>query len=118
MPTLARREEMLWRLLRLNPAPYFVLGSSHTSTIRLRIGTPWDWRQQFRLVDFEVRGDENAGQPTVRWTGAIARKETGDVVEIAGHVGVRWSHGRFSAVEAKVYLDTPHDAVPGYLPII
>jgi len=33
-------------------------------------------------------------------------------------VEVRWSHGRFAqAPEAKVYLDTPHTKVPGYLQI-
>ena len=34
---------------------------------------------------------------------------------IAGHVEVRWSHGRFNgSPEAKVYLDTPLSATPGY----
>jgi hypothetical protein len=37
---------------------------------------------------------------------------------VRGHVEVRWSHGRLAAPpEAKVYLDTPHDDVPGYFPL-
>ena len=31
---------------------------------------------------------------------------------------VRWSHGRFAQPpEAKVYLDTPTDELPGYFPL-
>jgi ribosomal-protein-alanine N-acetyltransferase len=47
-------EAMLWRLLRIGSAPYFVLGSSATQSLRLRIATPWDWKQLFGLVRFEV----------------------------------------------------------------
>ena len=50
----AEREGMLWRLLRMGAAPYFVLGSAGDRLLRLRIATPWDWRQEFRLVAFEV----------------------------------------------------------------
>ena len=35
--------------------------------------------------------------------------------EVRGHVEVRWSHGRFvHPPEAKIYLDTPTDELPGY----
>jgi hypothetical protein len=38
---------------------------------------------------------------------------------VDGHVEVRWSHGRFCGPpEAKVYLDTPHQAVPGYFALV
>ena len=34
---------------------------------------------------------------------------------MAGHIEIRWSHGRFAnPPEAKVYLDTPMDELPGY----
>ena len=37
---------------------------------------------------------------------------------VQGHVEVRWSHGRFAQPpEAKVYLDTPTDELPGYFPL-
>ena len=40
---------------------------------------------------------------------------TGEERTVEGHVELRWSHGRFGGPpEAKVYLDTPHDEVPGY----
>lgn len=115
---LAARERMLWRLLRLSAAPYFILGSSRGSSLRLRIDTPWDWRQRYRLRAFEVWG-EPAGQPLVRWQANVADRDAGADRSVRGHVEVRWSHGRFSgAPEAKVYLDTPHEAVPGYQPLV
>ena len=44
--------------------------------------------------------------------------DTGALHEIAGHVEVRWSHGRFGGLpEAKCYLDTRHHLVPGYFPL-
>lgn len=113
LATAARREEMLWRLLRLGPAPYFVLGSSPDGPIRLRIATPWDWLQDFKMYDFEVWA-ENAGQPIVGWRAIVQNRASEQLEIVEGHVEIRWSHGRFSAVEAKVYLDTPHENVPGY----
>lgn len=110
----ADRERLLWRLLRLGGAPYFVLGASASSPMRLRIDTPWDWQQRYRLTAFEV-WPEPAGQAVVRWQASVADRVADVEVTARGHVEVRWSHGRFSGnPEAKVYLDTPHADVPGY----
>ncbi|HYI63126.1 MAG TPA: hypothetical protein VEW93_15145 [Acidimicrobiales bacterium] len=114
----AQRERLLWRLLRLGGAPYFVLGASSSSAaslpMRLRIDTAWDWLQRYRLTAFEV-WPEPAGQAVVRWQANVTDREAGEDVSVRGHVEVRWSHGRFSGhPEAKVYLDTPHAEVPGY----
>jgi hypothetical protein len=107
-------EAMVWRLLRMGSSPYFVLGTSATHSLRLRIATPWDWRQIFSLVHFDVFA-QSGGQPRVGWTASVRTRASGQVHEISGHVEVRWSHGRFSGPpEAKGYLDTPHHLVPGY----
>lgn len=110
------QEEMLWRLLRLQSAPYFVLGESATGeALRYRVGTPWDFRTVFRFVSMTAWRDPDRSQPVVQWLARVRDARTGDERPIAGHVEVRWSHGRFAQVpEAKVYLDTPHDQVPGY----
>ena len=113
----AAREEMAWRLLRLQSAPYFVLGTSDDAVLRVRVGTPWDWRQRFDLLDVEVAG-EPAGQPRVRWSVTVHDRESDTDRCVRGHVEIRWSHGRFARPpEAKVYLDTPHRDVPGYFPL-
>jgi hypothetical protein len=118
LPDAASRERMLWRMLRLTGAPYFVLGSSGSASLRLRIDTPWDWRQRFKLKAFEVWG-EPAGQPLVRWQAAVTDRELGTDRTVRGHVEVRWSHGRFrGAPEAKVYLDTRPGDVPGFWPLV
>jgi hypothetical protein len=107
-------EAMVWRLLRVGSAPYFVLGSSATRSLRLRIATSWDWRQQFSLTSFSVVA-QAGGQPRVAWAATVRDRATHEVREVAGHVEVRWSHGRFGGLpEAKGYLDTPHHLVPGY----
>ena len=109
------REAQLWRLLRIGPAPYYVLGSSRDSSLRLRVTTPWDWRRRFEFRDLEVWGEE-AGQPRVAWRATVRDHELGLDRTVEGHVEVRWSHGRFAQPpEAKVYLDTSHSEVPGYL---
>ncbi len=110
-------EAMLRRLLRIGSAPYFILGASSRGSMRLRIGTPWDWRQQYRLLDFGVEA-QAGGQPRVGWAAAYEVRASGEERIVSGHVEIRWSHGRFSGPpEAKVYLDTPHEAVPGYHPL-
>ena len=106
---------MLWRLLRIGSAPYFVLGAQRDRSLRLRVMTPWDWRQAYELKRMDVWGDD-AGQPQVRWQAIVREKAAGREVEVDGHVEVRWSHGRFGKPpEAKAYLDTPHHRVPGYV---
>jgi hypothetical protein len=117
LQTPLRREEMLWRLLRLNGSTYFLLGSSEAGPIRLRIGTPWDLRQHFTMQDLDLAAVP-AGQPKVSWTAHLTGNHTGDCHRVDGHVEVRWAHGRFSSVEAKIYLDTPHGQVPGYVPLV
>lgn len=115
--TPGAREQLLWRLLRLASAPYFVLGASRADVIRLRIDTPWDWRQRHELRAFDIEPDD-AGQPQVRWTATVLDRESDADVAVHGHVEVRWSHGRFGGPpEAKVYLDTPPAEVPGYVPL-
>jgi hypothetical protein len=110
-------EAMLWRLLRVGSAPYFVLGASPRGFVRLRIATPWDWRQAFELRGFEIE-PRAAGQPLVSWRADVRRRSDGADLGVDGHVEVRWSHGRFGGPpEAKVYLDTPATQVPGYFPL-
>jgi hypothetical protein len=114
VPTLRHRELLVWRLLRLQAAPYFILGTGPSESLRLRIATPWDWRQAFRLLDFTIEAG-NGGQPQVDWAATVHEYASGETRRVAGHVEVRWSHGRFCGFpEAKVYLDTPHAEVPGY----
>ncbi len=116
----SRREQeaMLWRLLRIGSAPYFVLGANTHTSIRLRIATPWDWRQHYELRGFDVWAD-TAGQPLVRWKAHVNTRGTRTDQEIDGHIEIRWSHGRFAQPpEAKVYLDTAHAMVPGYAPLV
>lgn len=117
-PTLADRELLLWRILRFNPAPYFILGSARSSSLRLRVATPWDWRQEFSLREFVIE-PQLSSQPRVRWAAEILDRNRGVTVSIDGHVEIRWSHGRFCGFpEAKLYLDSPHEDVPGYFPLV
>ncbi|MBI2864936.1 MAG: hypothetical protein HYX94_10300 [Chloroflexi bacterium] len=110
------REIMAWRLLRLADAPYFLLGTDrHGLPIRVMVTTPWDWRHNFELKEFLVSPGKS-GQPLVNWL--IVAKERSSNLEkaVEGHVEVRWSHGKFNGFpEAKIYLDTRHEDVPGYL---
>jgi hypothetical protein len=113
------RETMVWRLLRIGSAPYFVLGNDRRTGLpaRYRIASPWDWREQFDLEAFTV-SPSGAGQPRVDWNIAYRTRKDGVVHSAAGHVEIRWSHGRFAQPpEAKVYLDTPMAQLPGYHPL-
>ena len=113
----ASREATLWRFLRVAAATYFVLGSDGSRMVRLRVGSPWDWRQSFRLRRFDVEPAARPASP--RSTGGHGRRPRGR----------RAAHGRGphrdpleprplrQPPEAKVYLDTPHHLVPGYWPL-
>ena len=107
-------ERMLWRLLRIGNAAYFLLGADHHGALRLRVASPWDWRQAYRLLALDIE-PALSGQPRVDWTATYVERGTSDRKAVRGHVEVRWSHGRFvQPPEAKVYLDTPTDELPGY----
>jgi hypothetical protein len=107
-------EAMLWRLLRIGSAPYFVLGASaQAAPLRLRVASPWDWRQAFTFRRLRI-DPMPGGQPMVSWHASFTDASGASRV-VEGHVEIRWSHGRFSGPpEAKVYLGTPYDSVPGY----
>ena len=113
------QEEMMWRLLRLQSAPYFVLGeSAEGHPLAYRVQTPWDLRVSHRFVSFRHWAEQDRGQPIVSWEATYVDLRTSARVSVAGHIEVRWSHGKFAqAPEAKVYLDTPHHAVPAYVPL-
>jgi len=117
LKTPREREAMLWRLLRLQAAPYFVLGATTGGeALRYRVGTPWDFRNRFEMRSFDAWPD-SAGQPMVRWRAEVTDRDA-ERVAIEGHVEIRWTHGRFSgAPEAKVHLDSHPHAVPGYFPL-
>ena len=111
----AQQERMLWRLLRIYSATYFILGIDSRQTMRLRVVTPWEWRQSFEFVSFEVLS-RGRGQPRVDWVARYRHRPTKQLRRVCGHVEIRWSHGPFYGwPEAKVYLDTPHRQVPGYV---
>ena len=115
--TSRNAETVLWRLLRIGSAPYFILGSSPQGSMRLRIDTPWDWHKTFQLRRLEI-SNQRGGQPRVAWSAACEVRSTSRSRIVNGHVEIRWSHGRFGQPpEAKVYLDSPHDQIPGYHPL-
>ncbi|HEX7095044.1 MAG TPA: hypothetical protein VF183_04135, partial [Acidimicrobiales bacterium] len=119
LPDSLAREEMLWRLLRLQAAPYFVLGAAADgSPLRYRVDTPWDFRARYQARSFDAWPDP-AGQPLVRWRADVYDR-LGDVVRpVEGRVEIRWSHGRFGgAPEAKVLLDTHPHEVTGYVALV
>ena len=114
---VARRnaaERMVWRLLRIGNAAYYLLGADPRRSLRLRVASSWDWRQTYRLTGLDITAAAS-GQPQVDWVADYVERASGRARQVRGHVEVRWSHGRFAQPpEAKVYLDTPSDELPGY----
>lgn len=117
LATKRDRERFYWRLLRIHSAPYFILGRQTSGPARLRVLTPWDMRRRYAFGTLEIC-PASAGQPQVQWRASFTDNETGEIKETAGHVEIRWSHGRFcGAPESKIYLDTAHEDACGYIPI-
>jgi hypothetical protein len=109
-----KRLRLLWRLCRIGDAPYFVLGTDRRSSLRVRVDSAWDWMQGHELLTLRIEA-RAAGQAEVGWHAEVVERATSQRLDVHGHIEIRWSHGRFSgAPEAKVYLDTPHQHVPGY----
>ncbi|MBK5224205.1 MAG: hypothetical protein JJE52_15295 [Acidimicrobiia bacterium] len=109
---------LLWKMLRITSATYFVLGADRGSHLRLRVVSAWDWMQTYELRSFSV-APRAAGQPEVGWLAVVRPRSGAPDLHVAGHVEIRWSHGRFVGVpESKVYLDTPYSEVPGYEPLV
>lgn len=114
MSSKTQQLRLLWRMLRITTAAYFVLGTAKAGDLRLRIDSAWDWTQAFELRRLKVEA-RPAGQPEVGWAAIVRRRRDLQELLVEGHVEVRWSHGRFKgAPEAKIYVDTPFLDVPGY----
>jgi len=109
---------MLWRLLRIYTATYFILGSNGKDDLRIRVCTPWEWNRKFELQSFDIF-PAGGGQPQVNWKARCLDTKNKSSHEINGIVEIRWSHGKFYRnPEAKVQLKTKHGQVPGYYPLI
>ena len=107
-------ERMTWRLLRITSAPYFLLGTHGSDDLRIRLDTPWTWHRCYRLKELEITAAK-MGQPRVNWTARYSQRGVRETLEVRGHVEIRWSHGRFGQPpEAKIYLDTKINDIPGY----
>lgn len=115
LSTKQASSELYWRLMRMQAAPYFVLGARHDNTVlRYRVDTPWDFNRRYRLQQFEVTAGTR-GQPSVDWRAVVADAVAATETVVHGHVEVRWSHGKLNgSPEAKVYLDSDPADVPGY----
>jgi len=111
----ANAESAMWRLLRIGSAPYFVLGSNPSGAMRLRVDTPWDWRQAYRFRRLQVEPQEG-GQPRVGWSVAYEDKRTNDQRVVRGHVEIRWSHGRFAQPSRSVRPAAGGEGLPGLAP--
>jgi len=113
----AGADAMLCRLLRIGPAPYFVLGQARGRPVRLRVASAPEWRERFSSVSFEVV-PATARQPQVNWTATYEDTATGSRGRLKGRIEIRWSHGRFAqAPEAKLHVTTPLHRLPGYFPL-
>ena len=86
-----------------------------TRSLRLRIATPWDWRQHFSLD--RPRHGGPAGRPAPGGLGG-RRARPGHPRGARAWSGTSRCAGATAASagspEAKGYLDTPHHLVPGY----
>ncbi|NNN21155.1 MAG: hypothetical protein HKL80_04035 [Acidimicrobiales bacterium] len=118
LPKLVDQERLLWRMLRMADVTYFLLGAkSVSSPLRLRVATPWEWRKNFELKAFEIFSKQS-GQPRVEWVAVVNDLGKKMSINLTGHVEIRWSHGKFcGSPEAKIYLDSPIDGIPGYYPL-
>ena len=106
---------MLWRLLRIGSAPYFVLGAaSATASLRLRVMTAVGLAPGLRAEALRRLGRRRRPAP-----GALAGPGPGPGRRRRSEPSTAtWRCAGATAAsasrpEAKVYLDTPHHRVPG-----
>ena len=112
------RQELLWRLLRMQAAPYYLLGTNRRSMpLRYRVTTPWDFTRRYALQTLAITPGARR-QPSVNWVAEVLDKAGGSTLEVGGYVEIRWSHGKLQGVpEAKVHMTTNPHQVPGYVPL-
>jgi len=111
-----RERDLLLKMLRVSAVDYFFLGTQGGRPQRLKLINSADWHAQYVIESFSASPCDEALQPQVNWCAEIcARADAQRRYRVEGHVEVRWSHGKFCGnPEAKVYLDTPVEQVPGY----
>ena len=103
-------------MLRISSVDYFFLGVQRGKAQRLKLLNSADWHRMFTVTRFSAEPGADSLQPQVQWRAEIETKGSPTKqLAVEGDVEVRWSHGKFCGnPEAKVYLDTPIEDVPGY----
>lgn len=113
----SQRTQMLFRMLRIAGAPYWLLGAKGTTPVRLAVTDTRSWRERFELRAFDVTPGRS-GQPQVDWRAEVLERATGDRHLVDGICEIRWSHGKLSGnPECKVQVATPLHRLPGYDPM-
>lgn len=98
-------ERVAKMFFRMNAVPYVLAGIDNQQEFAVRIPDLTSWLKNWRFETIEATPDLNRSQSVVNFELCCTNKQTGLTYSAEFHAEVRWSHGKFSSVEGKLYKE-------------
>ena len=97
---------------RMNAVDYILCGIDERTEFAVQIPSLTAWLQQWQFNRITARPDLNRGQSVVDFEIECGRKARSENFTAHFHAEVRWSHGKFSSVEGKLYREFEWNELP------
>ena len=98
-------ERIAKMFFRMNAVEYILCGIDGSNEFAVQIPSLTSWLQQWQFESISAAPDLTRGQPVVDFEIICLNKRTKEVYTARFHAEVRWSHGKFSSVEGKLYKE-------------
>lgn len=96
-------EHIAKMFFRMNAVPYLLAGIDSRKEFAVHIPDLTTWKRTWRFEKVEAVPDLNRLQSVVNFQIECLNRENGERFTANFHAEVRWSHGKFSSVEGKLY---------------
>jgi hypothetical protein len=111
-------ERMAKMFFRMNAVDYLLCGVDGNGQFAVVIPDLTTWLKTWRFKSIEAKPALSKGQSIVNFEIICERKKTGETYCANFHAEVRWSHGKFSSVEGKLYREFNWTDVPFFEDVI
>jgi len=98
-------ERIAKMFFRMNAVGYVLCGIDGRSDFAVLVPDLTSWLREWEFGEIQSSPDLTRGQSVVDFSVICRHKTRGDEYNAQFHAEVRWSHGRFSSVEGKLYKE-------------
>jgi hypothetical protein len=98
-------EHIAKMFFRMDAVPYLLAGIDGRKEFAVSIPDLTKWKKTWQFEGIKAIPDLNRSQSVVDFQMTYSNSTTGELYTAEFHTEIRWSHGKFSSVEGKLYKE-------------